>query len=170
LGSSEKSLEMKLQVKPNLILCLALVLSGAFAGCVTHRDDVRLQGTWSLNRSATAAVSSNVPARVVWVTYSHGAEVVVGDEAQYGYLDVSFHYHVVEQGSNFIVIRTTAPTDKGRDIRIRFVDADMGYWIDTGSMGYGIQERFDKHQPKSSKPLPPGMDGVIPPPVIPLDW
>jgi hypothetical protein len=153
-------------MKPKLILCLALVLSGALAGCVTHKDDARLQGTWILNRSATVAAASNLPPRVVWVTYSHGAEFVQNDEAQYGGRHVSFHYHVVERGSNYIVIRTTAPMDKGRDFWIHFVDADKGYWINTGPLGF---ERFDKLQPKPSKPLPPGMGGIIPPPVIPLD-
>jgi hypothetical protein len=136
-------------------------------GCATHRDDARLQGTWFLNRSATATISSNLTPRVVWVTYSHGAEVVQNDEAQYGNWNVSFHYHVVEHGSNYVVIRTTAPVDKGQDIHIRFVDADKGYWIDSGPLGFGIQERFDKPTPK---PVPPGMGGLIPPRPIPLDW
>jgi hypothetical protein len=156
-------------MKPKLILCLALVLSVALVGCATHKDDARLQGTWTLNRSATAAVTSNLPPRVVWVTYSHGAEFVQNDETQYGDWHVSFHYRVVEHGSNYIIIRTTAPVDKGRRFRIRFVDADKGYWIDTGPLGFGIQERFDKLQQEPSKPLPPGMGGIIPPPVIPLD-
>jgi hypothetical protein len=147
-----------------------LFVAALLVGCATHRDDARLQGEWFLNRGATAAASSNLPPRVVWVTYSHGAEFVKDDEAQYGDWNVSFHYHVVEHGSNYIVIRTTAPVDKGRDIRIRFVDADRGYWINTGPLGFGIQERFDKFQPKPSKPLSPGMGGIIPPPVIPLDW
>jgi hypothetical protein len=125
-------------MKPKLILGLALVLSGGWFGCATHRDDAKLQGTWSLSRNATAAVNSNLPPRVVWATYSHGAEVVENDEAQYGYWAVSYHYHVVEHGSNYIVIRTTAPVDKGRDIHIRFVDAGKGYWIDTGPLGFGI--------------------------------
>jgi hypothetical protein len=33
--------------------------------------------------------------------------------------------------------------EEGRDIRIRFVDNNFGYWIDTGPLGFGNQERFD---------------------------
>jgi hypothetical protein len=153
-------------MKSKLILCLTLVLSAGLFGCATHRDDTRLQGTWVLNRSATAAATSNAPPSGMSVTYSHGAEIVGGDIAQYGYYRVSFHYHVVEQSSNYIVICTTAPVDKGRDMHIRFVDANSGYWIDTGPLGFGIQERFDKIQPK---PLPEGMGGLILSPPMPLD-
>ena len=147
-------------------LILVVVL---LAGCTTHKDDARLQGTWALNLNATALVTSNLPPRVVWVTYSQGGEVVLNDEAQYGNRNVSFHYQVVEAGSNYIVIRTTAPVDKRRDIHIRFVNADRGYWIDTRPLGFGIQERFDKPQPQ---PLPhdlEGMGGLIPPSLIQLD-
>jgi hypothetical protein len=144
-----------------------LFVAALLAGCVTHRDDARLQGTWVLNCSATAAASSNLPPHKVFVTYSHGAEVVKCGEAQYGNWNVAFHYHVVERGSNYIVIRTTAPVDKKRPIHIRFVDEDCGYWIDAGPLGYGIQERFDKLQ---TKPLPPGMGGAIVPSPIQLDW
>jgi hypothetical protein len=144
-----------------------LFLVALVAGCAIHRDDARLQGAWLLNRDATATVSSNLPPRVVLVRYSHGAEVVQNNEAHYGNWNVSFHYRVVEQGSNYVVIRTTAPVDKRRDFYIRFVDADRGYWIDSGPLGFGIQECFDKLQPG---PVPPGMGGIIVPQPIPLDW
>jgi hypothetical protein len=148
-------------------LTVFLLVAALLAGCATHRDDARLQGTWTLNRYAAAAPSNALP-RVIYVNYSHGAEIVQS-ETQYGYRAFSFHYHVVEQGSNYIVIHTTAFVDKGRDIRIRFVDADKGYWINTWPLGFEIQERFDKLQSKPTQPLPPGMGGVIPPPVIRLD-
>lgn len=115
------------------------------------------------------------------MVYSHGVETVNQR--------VLFHYRVVEHGSNYVVIRSArqidtnllslfsehgsiavrcaAPIDKGRDIRIRFVNGDTMYWIDTGPLGFGIQERFDKLQPE---PLPPGWGGVLVPPPIPLDW
>ncbi len=161
-----------------LPLYLALVLGGVwFSGCATRRDDARLQGTWVLNRYATAAATSNAPPETIErfkhmpenmvVNYSHGAEIVWGGKAWYGYQAVSFHYRVVEHGSNYVVIRTTAPVDKGRNIRIRFENGDIMYWIDTTPLELGIQERFDKLQPK---PLPPGMGGLIAPPPIPLDW
>jgi hypothetical protein len=153
-----------------LVLCLAVALGGGVVGCATHRDDARLQGTWKLNRTATSAVSSNVPSRVTWVTYSHGAVLVVGDEAQFGASNVAFHYHVIEHGSNYVVIRTTAPQDKRRRIHVRFIDADKGYWIDNGPLGYGIWERFDKFAPQAdAKPVPPGMGGLIEPPPIQID-
>ncbi|HXA45886.1 MAG TPA: hypothetical protein VNZ25_10295 [Candidatus Angelobacter sp.] len=143
-----------------------LFVGALLAGCATHRDDARLQGTWFLNQNATVPATSNIRPRTAWVTYRHGAEFVVNANGQYGHPNVSFHYYVVEHGSNYVVIRTTAPLDKGRDIHIRFLDANKSYWIDSGPWGYGIQERFDQLQPKS---LPPGMGGVIPPEPIPLD-
>lgn len=145
---------------------LLLFLFALLTGCATRRDDARLQGAWVVNREATAAVSSNVPP-AQWVTYSHGKEMVEGDQAQYGHWNVSFHYHVVERGSNYVVLRTTAPADKKRKIHIRFVDADSGYWTDYGPLGYGVQEKFERFRPK---PLPAGSGGVIVPPPIPLDW
>jgi hypothetical protein len=149
-----------------------LFVVAVLAGCATHRDDARLQGTWRLNRDATMAVSSNEPPHWVLVTYEHGAEVVLGDEAQYGNGNwkVAFHYHVVERGSNYVVIRNTVPWEKRRDIHIRFVDADSGYWIDAGPLGFGVQERFDKEVPNpDAKLLPPGMGGAIVPPPVQLD-
>ncbi len=199
-------------MKSKIILCLALVLRSfalmrfaallfvvaLLAGCVTHRDDARLQGTWILNRYASAAATfhqdplwTNAPPKTVErfrdmtgnmaVTYSHGVETV--NRA------VSFHYRVVEQGSNYVVIRSAkqidtnllfqifkhdhaalravAPIDKGQNIRIRFVNEDTMYWIDTGPLGSGIQERFDKLKPE---PVSPGRGGLLVLPPIPLDW
>ena len=162
-----------------------LFVATLLVGCATSRDDVRLQGTWFLNPFATATETfhqdplwtnappavverfRNMPRSVV-VTYAHGAEIVRGDEAQYGYYDVVFHYYVVERGSNYVIIRTTAPVDKGRDIRIRFINEGIMYWIDDGPLGFGIPERFDKLLRETSKPLPLGWGGMIPSPEVPL--
>ena len=57
-------------MRQSLLLLFAGVVM--MAGCAIHKDDARLQGTWLLNRAEAAAVSSNPPPRVAWVTYSHG--------------------------------------------------------------------------------------------------
>ncbi len=46
----------------------------------------------------------------------------------------SFKYHVVRRRGDCVVIRDDAPMDMGRDIRIRFVNGDTGYWIDAGPL------------------------------------
>lgn len=56
----------------------------------------------------------------------------------------SFSYRVLEHGSNFVVIRSDAPLERDRDIRIRFVEGDSAYWIETGPLGNGNEERFDR--------------------------
>ena len=131
------------------IFALALV-----AGC--SRDDVRLQGTWRSNRDATVAVafqrdpawSNAAPEKVerfrdmfghMTITYSKGTMT-----SDYRGEVRSFPYRILENGSNFVVIHSDAPLDKDRDIRIRFVDGDSGYWIDTGPLGNGLEERFDR--------------------------
>ena len=133
-----------------------LFLVSLLAGCATHRDDTRLQGTWHSNRDATVTAAfqrdprwtNAPPERVarfrdifghITVTYSHG----VGTIDYRGKSD-SFRYHVIKRGDDYVVIRSDAPMDIGRDLWIRFVEEDTGYWIDTGPLGFGIQERFDK--------------------------
>jgi hypothetical protein len=123
------------------------------AGCTR---EIRLEGTWHSNRDATVAAAfqrdprwTNAPTEKVerfkdlfghmTITYSKGTATtdclgVVG----------SFSYRVLESGSNFVVIHSDAPLDKDRDVHIRFVDGDRGFWIDTGPLGEGLEERFDK--------------------------
>ena len=132
-----------------LILVLALV-----AGCI--RDDARLQGTWRSNRDATVGAAfqrdprwtNATPEKVerfrdmfghMTITYSKG-KMTSDYRGEVG----SFPYRVLERGSNYVVIRSDAPLDKDRDIRIRFVDGDSAYWIDTGPLGNGLEERFDR--------------------------
>jgi hypothetical protein len=132
-------------------LVLALV-----AGCA--RDDARLHGTWRSNRDATVAAAfqhdsrwtNAPPAKVerfrdmfghMTITYTNGMQI-----ADYRGTVESFRYRVVKRGPDFVVIRSDATMDKGRDIRIRFVDGDSGYWIDTGPFGFGLEERFDRVQ------------------------
>jgi len=73
------------------------------------------------------------------VTYSNGTAT-----SDYRGEVGTFRYRVLERGSNFVVIRSEAPLEKDRDIRIRFVDGDSAYWIDTGPLGNGLEERFDR--------------------------
>jgi hypothetical protein len=131
------------------VFVLALV-----AGC--SRDDARLQGTWHSNRDATVAAAfqrdprwtNAAPEKVerfrdvfghMTITYAKGT-MTSDYRGEVG----SFPYRVLESGSNFVVIRSDAPLDKDRDIRIRFVDGDSAYWIDTGPLGNGNEERFDR--------------------------
>lgn len=70
------------------------------------------------------------------VTYSNGMAT-----SSFSGVTGSFRYRVVKRGGDFVIIRYDAPIDKGRDIRIRFVDGDKGYWIHSP---LGVDERFDK--------------------------
>lgn len=124
------------------------------AGC--SRDDARLLGTWHSNRDATVAAAfqrdprwtNAAPEKVerfrdmfgkMTITYSKGTITT-------RYLEKadSFRYRVLESGSNYVVIHSDAPLDNDRDIRIRFIDGDSGYWIDTGPLGNGLEERYDR--------------------------
>lgn len=127
---------------------------GFLAGCAT--DDTRLHGTWRSNREATVTAAfqrdprwTNAPPEKVerfrdmfghmTLTYSNGMVT----SSFHGKVD-SFSYRVVERGSDFLVMRTDTLMDKDRDIRVRFVDGGSGYWVDTGPLGFGLQERFDR--------------------------
>jgi len=140
------------------------------AGCA--HDDVRLQGTWHSDRDATVAAAfqrdprwKNVPPNrlarfkdmfgLLTVTYSKGiiyvddpitfknGNMVVDNRSQVR----SQPYRVVKAGPDYVVIRCDDIMDKGRDIRIRFVDGNAGYWIDTGPLGHGLEEKFDRIHP-----------------------
>lgn len=132
-----------------IIFVLALV-----GGCA--RDDARLQGTWRSNQDATVAAAfqhdprwTNAPPEKVerfrdmfghmTVTYAKGTMT-----SDYRGEVHSFSYRVLASGSNYVVIRAEATLDKDRDVRIRFVDGDTAYWIDTGPLGNGLEERFDR--------------------------
>jgi len=158
---------------PPLIFVLAL-----FAGCA--RDDVRLQGTWHSDREATVTAAfqrdpwwKNVPPHRLalfrdmfghlTITYSKGI--------MYVYLPVTLKngtiqadnrsqvrsqpYRVVKKGPDYVVIRCDDIMDKGRDIRIRFVDGNAGYWIDMGPLGHGLEEKFDRINPTRTEGASP---------------
>jgi hypothetical protein len=127
-----------------------------FVGCAS--DDARLHGTWRSNRDATVAAAfkrdprwTNAPPQKVErfrdmfghlsITYSNCVGTAHNRDEAY-----SFRYHVVRRGPNYLVMRDDAPMDIGRDIRIRFEDGGASYWIDTGPLGFGLEERFDEIQ------------------------
>ena len=131
-----------------------IILLFLLLGCA--HDDPRLQGTWHSNRDATVAAAfkhdprwtNAAPERVerfrdifghLTITYSNGMQT-----ANFRGEVETFPYRVIERGSDYVVIRSDATLDKGRDIRIRFVDGNTGYWIDTGPLGNGLEERFDR--------------------------
>ena len=134
-----------------------LFLVALLAGCVTHNDDnddPRLQGAWLSNREATVAAAAQQDPRWtnpssglyrlahwyghVVVTYSHGTEK---DGEVYPYV---YHYQIVEQGSNYVIIHSSRSLIQGQDIRIRFVDGNIAFWMDPDMWSMGIEERFDK--------------------------
>jgi len=134
-------------------LILGLVL---FAGCAS--DYPRLQGTWISNRDATVANAVErvpgwkqaTPERLqrfadmfghLSVTYSNGVEI-----ADFRGEIETAHYRVVGRGADYVIIQSDAATDKGRDIKIRFVDGDTAYWIHSPFAPSGMDERFDKVQ------------------------
>ena len=125
-------------------------------GCA--HDDPRLHGTWQSNRDATVAKAfqrdprwTNAPPEKVdrfknlfghmSITYRNGVGTAHFHDSVY-----SFRYRVVGRGADYVVMRDDSPMDLGRDIRIRFVDGNRAYWIDTGPLGFGMEERFDKVQ------------------------
>ena len=139
------------------ICCTAVLLGvAAFVGCA--RDDSRLHGTWRSNREATVAAAfkrdprwTNAPPDRVerfkemfgqmTVTYSHNTAQVQFKKEAY-----SFKYRIVSRGAGYVVMRDDTQLDKDRDIRIRFENGGATYWIDTGPLGNGLEERFDRLQ------------------------
>jgi len=135
---------------------LSILVLALFVGCA--RDDARLHGTWRSDRDATVAAAfqrdprwtNAAPEKVarfrdmfghMTITCSNGMQT-----ADYRGTVEAFRYRVVNRGADYVVIHSDATMDKGRDIRIRFVDGDTGYWIDTGPFGFGLEERFDRVQ------------------------
>ncbi len=133
-----------------------LVFLAVLAGCA--RDDARLHGTWRSNGDATVAAAfkrdprwTNAPPERVerfrdmfghmTVAYSNCLGTAHLRDETY-----TFRYRVVRRGPDYLIMRDDAPMDRGRDIRIRFEDGDASYWIDTGPLGFGLEERFDKIQ------------------------
>jgi hypothetical protein len=134
------------------------LLLAALTGC--SRDDARLHGTWRSNRDATVAAAfqrdprwTNAPPQKVehfrdmfghmTVTYSNCVGSVHNRDETY-----TFHYRVVGRSPGHVAMRDDSPMDMGRDIRIRFENGNTTYWIDTGPLGFGLEERFDKIQNK----------------------
>jgi hypothetical protein len=131
------------------ILVFALV-----TGCT--QDDARLQGTWHSNRNATVAAIFQRDSR--WTNASPAA--IRGFRDMFGFTTITYakgtmtmnarwqvhthHYRVVDSGHDFVVIRSDAATYKDHDLRLRFVDGDSAYWIETGGLGSGLEERFDR--------------------------
>ncbi len=123
------------------------------AGCAA--DDVRLHGTWKSNREATVAAMfqknpslTNLPPENIerlrnlygnmTVNYSNG----IATSCLSGKTN-SWHYHVIERGDDFIVLRSEIVGLENS--RIRFVDQGKSYWIG-GPNKY--EERFDKVESK----------------------
>ena len=73
------------------------------------------------------------------VTYSRNTAQVQFKKETY-----SFKYRVVSRGADYVVMRDDTELDKDRDIRIRFENGGASYWIDTGPLGNGLEERFDR--------------------------
>jgi hypothetical protein len=132
-----------------------LFVTALLAGCTTHRDDARLQGTWHSNRNATVAAAferdprwTNAPPEKVQrfrdifgymtLTYSNGIAT-----SNFRGETNSFRYRVIKRRADYVVIRDDAPAEAGQSIRIRFENGNTAYWI-ASPFGFGIEERFDK--------------------------
>jgi len=136
---------------------LSIVPLVMLVGCSSGMKDARLHGTWRSNRDATVAAAferdprwtNASPEKVerfsdmfghMTVTYSNGTLTTLykGEES-------TLRYRVVASGDDYLVIRTEGSImEDDRDIRIRFFDQDTAYWIDTGPLGFGLEERFDR--------------------------
>jgi thiol-disulfide isomerase/thioredoxin len=129
------------------------VLSTPGTNSDSFTDDTRLHGTWRQNRDETVALAfqgnpswMNKPPEQMdrfknlfghtTIIFLNGLETV-----QVGAVDETFHYRVVDRGTNFVTIRTDDPTEKGRDIRIHFVNGGRGFGIPNP---YRYEVRFDK--------------------------
>ncbi len=74
------------------------------------------------------------------LTYSNGV-VTTRFQGEEGTL----RYTVPDQGEDYVVIRVHGGIQDGKEIRIRFVDDDKGYWVTTQTiMGGELHEKFDK--------------------------
>jgi hypothetical protein len=130
-----------------------IVLVAVLSGCATSIDDSRLQGTWRSNREVTLdeafrrdpRLTNAPPERIqrfkemfghLTLTYSNGISTTLW----HGKAE-SARYRVIKRGSNYVVVRPCDGVESGRDIRLRFVDGDRGYWVQTP---LGFEERFDR--------------------------
>jgi hypothetical protein len=148
-----------------LMKIIMLFLIGVFlAGCATNKDDSRLQGAWNCNVDATVAVIiqqkpdwTNAPPSQskmlnemfhdLSITYSNGmARVYISNS-----VGDSFHYRVVDRGTNYVVLRREKQPPLEPDARIRFMDGATNYWTEVilgrtpaEQLGYWPPMRFDK--------------------------
>ncbi len=116
-------------------------------------DDTRLHGTWHQNRDATVAAAfqqnpswTNKPPEQIERfknLFGHSTVIFLNGlmTIQVGVVDQTFHYRVVERGTNYVIIRNDDPMEKGRDIRIHFMDEGRGFWIPNSS---GHEAQFDR--------------------------
>lgn len=132
-------------------LILALMLVTACGG--KKKGDTRLVGTWRSNQAQTFAAALSADAKLAQATPEEQAAF----KSQFGNLSLTytdssivvqhpnttktFNYEIVERGDDFIVIKTQGAIEDGRSIRMRFVDNNSGYWVETG---LGYLEKFDK--------------------------
>src|ERR1039457_7023222 len=116
-------------------------------------DDARLHGTWHQNRDATVAMAfqqnpswTNKPPEEIERfknLFGHSTVIFLNgiETLQVGGVDESFHYRVVDRGADYVVIRNDDPMEKGRDIRIHFVDEGKGLGIPSAA---GSEVRLDR--------------------------
>jgi thiol-disulfide isomerase/thioredoxin len=116
-------------------------------------DDARLHGTWSQNREMTVsnAFQSNPgltnasPEQIQRFKDVFGHSILIISNGlmtvRAGMGDQTFHYQVLERGTNYVIIHNDDPLQKGRAIRIHFANAGQGFGIVTSS---GYEVRFDR--------------------------
>lgn len=137
------------------VLCLRAdtASSPANTNSDNSTDDTRLHGTWHQNRDETVAMAfqqnpswTNKPPEQIERfknLFGHSTVIFLNGlmTMQVGAVDQTYHYRVVERGTNYVIIRNDDPMEKGRDIRIHFVDEGRGFGIPNSS---GYETRFDR--------------------------
>ena len=123
-------------------------------------DDPRLYGTWQESRDAIVdfAFKQN-PTWTNWppekieefksrfghnrITYLNGIE-----HSEFGSAYMTFHYHVLERGTNYVVLRDDDPMNKGHAVRLDFANEDNSFYVHPVSGP--VFRRFDKVSQLSS--------------------
>jgi hypothetical protein len=142
-----------------LALCMALL--ALTIGCSTTNSklaDKRLIGTWRSNAELTLANlyrqdprwTNAPPARLEQLRSLFGRMTITFGKgtitAHYNAKEQQLGYEVVEHGPDYVLIQVKGGSEDGQRERLRFVDGDKGYWIQS-LQAPEIEERFDKISP-----------------------
>ena len=143
------------------LLALCVGLLALAVGCSTTSSelaDKRLIGTWKSNAELTMANlyhqdprwTNAPPARLEQLRSVFGRMTITFGKgtitAHYNAKEQQLGYEVVERGPDYVVIQIKGGSEDGQRERLRFVEGDKAYWIQS-PQGPEIEERFDKVSP-----------------------